>query len=249
MLLLFLAETPQSLPQDAHMQEYEEDSGQTEQPPPQAVEPSPARPTRRRRTRSTTKSPSPEPKKALTEPALAPLQEETEPVYQNYSATTEPHVAETAQEVTRMEVDQVQESAEPQKTETTTEETQVTQKEADTQETEEENKGQKRSREDSKSPSRKRSSSVEPHSNDFTNDEDEPAIDDNKFLLSWCKFFMISNSLRILISFIFTVDSDLHLKIDQTDFLHAKPISDAGLNLVWAGTANICSCLFRRDLF
>lgn len=34
----------------------------------------------------------------------------------------------------------------------------------------------------------------------------------------------------------FTVDSDIHLKIDQADFLHAKPISDAGLNLVWAGT-------------
>lgn len=138
------------------------------------MEPSPARPTRRRRTRSTTRSPSPEHKKALTEPVLAPLQEEAETVN---PPPSQAQTAESKQEpVTRMEVDSVSESAAPPTTETTT------------QETEGENRGQKRSRDDSKSPSRKRSSSVEPHSNDFTNDEDEPEIDDDKFLLSWCKF-------------------------------------------------------------
>lgn len=55
-----------------------------------------------------------------------------------------------------------------------------------------------------------------PHADDFTNEEDEPEIDESKILLSW-------------------YDSDIHLKIDRSDFLRAKPISDAGLNLVWAG--------------
>lgn len=177
-----------------------------------AVEPSPARPTRRRRTRSATRSPSPDHKKVMTEQALAPLQEEESEVAVAESASSEPAVA-------AMEVDNVPEVVDDSAPSTTiTQEStqEESQKEPETQETEGENKGEKRSRENSKSPSRKRSSSVEPHSNDFTNDEDEPAIDDSKFLLSW-------------------FDSDLHLKIDQTDFLHAKPISDAGLNLVWAG--------------
>lgn len=45
----------------------------------------------------------------------------------------------------------------------------------------------------------------------------------------------ISQTRNITIHNPISDDSDIHLKIDQSDFLRAKPISDAGLNLVWAG--------------
>lgn len=173
----------------------DEESVQSESVPSQldtstAVEPSPARPTRRRRTRSMTRSPSPDAKKVMIDPVLAPLKEE-ETVAANPPSSGKTETVESKKEpVTKMEVDSASEVvATPTATEQTPEESQD--KERETQETEGgEEKEQKRSREDSKSPSRKRASSVEPHSNDFTNDEDEPAIDDDKFLLSWCKFIL-----------------------------------------------------------
>lgn len=55
-----------------------------------------------------------------------------------------------------------------------------------------------------------------PNIDDFLNEEDEPTIADKTVGLSW-------------------FDSDLHLKIDSTDFSSAKPLSDAALCLTWAG--------------
>lgn len=54
------------------------------------------------------------------------------------------------------------------------------------------------------------------NTDDFLNEEDEPTIEEKTVGLSW-------------------FDSDLHLKIDSTDFASAKPISDAALCLTWAG--------------
>lgn len=53
------------------------------------------------------------------------------------------------------------------------------------------------------------------NTDDFTNEEDEPVIDEKKVALSW-------------------FDSDLHLEIEP-EFESAKPVSDAVLSLVWAG--------------
>lgn len=71
----------------------------------------------------------------------------------------------------------------------------------------------------SKSPApikRTRRPSAEQNIDDFTNDEDEPEIDDSAVLLSW-------------------VDSDLHLKVNSSEFLSARPISDGALSLAYAG--------------
>lgn len=71
----------------------------------------------------------------------------------------------------------------------------------------------------SKSPSpikRTRRPSAEQNIDDFANDEDEPEIDDSAVLLSW-------------------VDSDLHLKVNSSEFLSARPISDGALSLAYAG--------------
>lgn len=51
---------------------------------------------------------------------------------------------------------------------------------------------------------------------DFTNDEDEPDFNGKAVLLSWC-------------------DSDLHLKVNSSEFLSARPISDGALCLAYAG--------------
>lgn len=50
-----------------------------------------------------------------------------------------------------------------------------------------ENRGVKRENDESDS-AKKRASSVEPHADDFTKEEDEPEIDQDKFTLSWCKY-------------------------------------------------------------
>lgn len=54
------------------------------------------------------------------------------------------------------------------------------------------------------------------NTDDFLNEEDEPTIEEKTVGLSW-------------------FDSDLHLKIDSTDFSSAKPLSDSALCLTWAG--------------
>lgn len=75
-----------------------------------------------------------------------------------------------------------------------------------------------RSRSKSPSPSAKRTRRASPVQNtdDFTNAEDEPEIDANSVLLSW-------------------FDSDLNLKINSSEFLSARPISDGPLHMAWAG--------------
>lgn len=159
--------------------EVSESEESSQAPSESAVEASPARPTRRRRTRSCTKSPSPEPRKVVSESTLEPLAEVQESAEQEKQHETSLH----SEKLSKMEVDNVknEENEPPTKNEAESEKTGTENDEKNDE------KGTKRSREDSKSPSRKRASSVEPHANDFTSDEDEPVIDDSKYLLSWGK--------------------------------------------------------------
>ncbi|XP_037033065.1 heterogeneous nuclear ribonucleoprotein U-like protein 1 [Bradysia coprophila] len=101
------------------------------------------------------------------------------------------------------------------------ERTSVTQSEDNKRESESDSdrtRKRKRSRSKSSSPTVKRSRRASPVQNtdDFTNVEDEPEIDASAVLLSW-------------------FDSDLNLKVNSSEFLSARPISEGPLHMAWAG--------------
>lgn len=188
---------------------------------------------RRRSTRSKTRSPSPKPVPVQLEPTLDSLpEEEYEEVQEEQAAVAPPANSQPEQqqptEATQfsspqkrpLEDESEQNNSEEQQPQLgaeaeNSEQQPATGGESQT-ETEQTNDG-KTSEAEGKDKKEERREEAAPNADDFTNEEDEPEIDDSKVLLSW-------------------YDSDIHLKIDRADFLRAKPISDAGLNLVWAGT-------------
>lgn len=91
----------------------------------------------------------------------------------------------------------------------------------DDEKDEKKDRKRKRSRSRSRSatpPSKRFNRRPSPAQNidDFTNDEDEPDIDSSLVLLSW-------------------IDSDLHLKVNSSEFYSARPISEGNLAYAWAG--------------